>query len=166
MRRFALLSVLAFAALSACTDRAPAAATPADSPPPALQQDRFLVKASTRDHDATLSALLQGLDRRDLTVFAVIDHAAGASAVGMTLEPTTLVIFGNPRGGTPLIAAQPLVGAELPLRALVYTRGGQTSLAYTGITYLGREYRLDAQAEVTERVRVLLDLLAAEATGN
>lgn len=64
------------------------------------------------------------------TIFATVDHAEGAASVGMALEPATLVIFGNPRIGTPIIAADVTAGLMLPLRVLVTERGGGTVLIY------------------------------------
>ncbi len=128
-----------------------------------LVQDRFRVYRSELGHIGTLNAVLETLDRRDLSVFTVIDHAAAAAEVGMSLPPTTLVIFGNPRAGTPLINDEPLMGAELPLRALVYERGGQVFLAVTGVNYLEREYALQ-RPDVIDNIEKTLDAIAREAT--
>lgn len=68
----------------------------------------------------TTERLVAAIGARGLTVFARIDHAAAAAAAGLTLRPTQLLIFGNARGGTPLMQAQQLLGMELPLRALVW----------------------------------------------
>lgn len=130
-----------------------------------LLQDRFQITDSQYGVDETLSRLLQALDRRDLSVFAVIDHAAAADNADMELAPTTLVIFGNPRAGTPLIDAEPLLGAELPMRALVYERGGQTKLAMTGMRNLRRAYQLNNQSDLIDRLRETLDAIAQETTG-
>src|SRR4029077_17967743 len=68
----------------------------------------------------TSDRLVAAIGARGLTLFARIDHAAGAAGGGLTLRPTQLLIFGNARGGTPLMQAQQLLGMELPLRALVW----------------------------------------------
>ena len=68
----------------------------------------------------TADRLESEINARGMTVFARIDHAAGAAAAGMTLRPTEVLIFGNARGGTPLMQAQQAVGIDLPLKALVY----------------------------------------------
>ena len=127
-------------------------------------QDRFAVRRSAVGFDATLSRLLEALDRRDLTVFAVIDHAAAAQGAGAVLPPTTVVIFGNPQAGTPLMRAAPVMGAELPLRALVYERGGEVFLAVTGMANLARAYPLDDEAAVVDRVAGALAEIADEVT--
>ena len=67
----------------------------------------------------TLDRLEDEVRAKGLTVFARIDHAAGAAAVGMTLLPTAVLIFGNARGGTPLMQASQVIGIDLPLKVLV-----------------------------------------------
>ena len=67
----------------------------------------------------TADRLESEIKARGMTVFARIDHAAGAAAAGMTLRPTEVLIFGNARGGTPLMQAQQAIGIDLPLKALV-----------------------------------------------
>jgi uncharacterized protein (DUF302 family) len=66
-----------------------------------------------------------------MNVFARIDHGAGAAEVGLTLRPTELIIFGNARGGTPLMQSSQTVGIDLPLKALVW----QDAAAQTWISY-------------------------------
>jgi len=68
----------------------------------------------------TMQRLLAVLKKRDLSVFARIDHAANAAAVGMPLRPTEVVLFGNPKGGTALMQDQQRAGIDLPLKALVW----------------------------------------------
>jgi uncharacterized protein (DUF302 family) len=80
-----------------------------------------------------------------LTVFARVDHAASAEAVGLKLRPTELLIFGNARGGTPLIEADQRIGIDLPLKALVYQDdAGKVWLAYIDPSWLARRYGLGA----------------------
>jgi uncharacterized protein (DUF302 family) len=68
----------------------------------------------------TVDRLVASLNAKGVTVFARIDHAAGAAAVGMPLRPTELVIFGNPTAGTPLMQADQTIGIDLPLKVLVW----------------------------------------------
>jgi uncharacterized protein (DUF302 family) len=75
---------------------------------------------SPYDAKQTMNRLEEIVKQRGLTVFARIDHAAGASKIGKTLRPTELLIFGNPQGGTPLIECAQSVGIDLPLKALVW----------------------------------------------
>jgi uncharacterized protein (DUF302 family) len=69
--------------------------------------------------DMALDRISSALTRAGLTIFARIDHAAGARDVGLTMPPTTVLIYGNARGGTPIMLAAPIVALDLPLRVLV-----------------------------------------------
>jgi len=96
----------------------------------------------------TLERLIAEVQAKGLTVFARIDHADGAAAVGMTLRPTTLVIFGNARGGTPLMQSSQLIGLDLPLKVLVWQdSGGQTRLTYVDPHVLVKRYGLPPEVE-------------------
>jgi uncharacterized protein (DUF302 family) len=96
--------------------------------------------------EETLERLEAEVQARGLTVFARIDHAAGAAAVGLTLAPTTVVIFGNARGGTPLMQVSQLIGLDLPLRVLVWQdASGKTRLAYVDPRVLVERYGIGAE---------------------
>ena len=89
----------------------------------------------------TADRLESEIKARGMTVFARIDHAAGAAAAGMTLRPTEVLIFGNARGGTPLMQAQQAIGIDLPLKALVYQDAeGKTWLAYNDPAWLAQRH--------------------------
>jgi len=78
---------------------------------------------SVRSHfsaNETIERLLAAIAEKNLTVFARLDHAAGAASVGLPLRTTELVIFGSPKGGTPLMQDQQLAGIDLPLKALIW----------------------------------------------
>jgi len=86
---------------------------------------------SHRGARETMNRLEEAVKARGMTVFARIDHAAGASAVGMPLNPTEVLIFGNARGGTPLMQSVPTIGIDLPLKALVWQdASGETWLSF------------------------------------
>ena len=79
----------------------------------------------------TIDRLETAIKAKGMTVFARIDHAAGAAVVGLTLRPTEVVIFGNARGGTPLMQSVQTLGIDLPLKALVWQdTAGVTWLSY------------------------------------
>src|SRR4051812_15597238 len=81
---------------------------------------------------------------KGMTVFAHIDHAAGAAVVGLSLRPTELLIFGNARGGTPLMEIVQTIGIDLPLKALVWQdASGITWLSYNDPGWLGKRHGLD-----------------------
>src|ERR1700733_9172625 len=75
---------------------------------------------SRHNPEVTMQRLVAEITAKGLTVFARIDHAAGAAEVDMPLRPTALVIFGNAKGGTPLMQHEQTVGIDLPLKALVW----------------------------------------------
>ncbi|WP_158305850.1 DUF302 domain-containing protein [Parvularcula bermudensis] len=129
-------------------------------------QDRFPVTESQYDFSGTMAALFEALDRRDLTVFAVIDHQAGAQSVDMELGANSLVIFGNPALGTPLLQSEPLVGAELPLKALVYEHNGKVNLALSGAPFLQRAYLLGEDEAIIKQIDETMRSIASEATGD
>jgi uncharacterized protein (DUF302 family) len=103
---------------------------------------------------------------KGLTVFARVDHAAGAQAVGLKLRPTELLIFGNAKGGTPLMAADQRIGIDLPLKALVYQdENDKVQLTYIDPAWLARRYGLSAAvAPNVEALSKALGSLAAGAT--
>ena len=105
---------------------------------------------------------------KGMTVFARIDHAAGAAAAGLSLRPTDLLIFGNARGGTPLMQANQTIGIDLPLKVLVWQdASGDTWLSYNDPGWLSKRHSLGQQADAASHVlTAALDGLAAEASGS
>jgi uncharacterized protein (DUF302 family) len=94
----------------------------------------------------TLDRLEDEVKAKGLTVFARIDHAAGAAAVGMALLPTAVLIFGNARGGTPLMQASQVIGIDLPLKVLVWQdTSGKTWLSYYDPGELAKRYGLSGE---------------------
>ena len=122
-------------------------------------------RSSSHDFDTTLSRLTEALDARGLAVFARIDHAAGAREAAMELRDEVVVVFGNPRAGTPLMQDDPQVGIELPLRMLVWDSGEETRLGYNDPRALADTYAVGAHAETLAAMASLLDALAGEAAG-
>jgi uncharacterized protein (DUF302 family) len=109
--------------------------------------------------------LRAALEKRKITVFAVIPHSVGARSVGLELRDQTVVIFGNPQVGTPLMQADSTVGIELPLRILVWDNDGTTTLGYHDPFDLAGEYSLGNAGAVLERMHHLLGELVDEAAG-
>ncbi len=107
----------------------------------AQAQDGLITVKSTQSVDATAARLVQVLEQKGLTVFASIDHAAGARKVGQSLHPATVVLFGNPKMGTPLMKCAPSVGIDLPLKALIWQDAeGQVWIGYNDPQYLARRH--------------------------
>nr|WP_324755274.1 DUF302 domain-containing protein [Roseovarius sp. Pro17] len=93
------------------------------------EDDITRIKAAG-DVAVTMDALEAAVEGAGATVFARVDHAGGAEKVGMDLAPAQLLIFGNPKLGTPAMQDDPLAGLYLPLKVLVYEQDGQVWLAY------------------------------------
>jgi uncharacterized protein (DUF302 family) len=96
----------------------------------------------------TMDRLEAAVKANGLTVFARIDHAAGAAEVGLPLRPTELLIFGNAKGGTPLMQAAQTIGIDLPLKALVWQdASGSTWLSYNDPSWLAQRHGLGKEVE-------------------
>lgn len=108
---------------------------------------------------ATADKLDELAKHRGLTVFARIDHAAGAAKVGKTLRPTQLLIFGNPKAGTPFMQCSQTVAIDLPLKALVWEdESGQVWVGYNDPTYIAARHEI-TQCPVVENIRKALSSL-------
>ncbi|OLB59900.1 MAG: hypothetical protein AUI13_02115 [Gemmatimonadetes bacterium 13_2_20CM_2_69_23] len=91
--------------------------------------------------DQTVEKLQALLRAKGVTLFALVDHSGEAAKVGMKLPPTKLVIFGNPKAGTPLMLAAPSVAIDLPLKILVWEDGqGKVWLSYNSPAYLQQRH--------------------------
>jgi uncharacterized protein (DUF302 family) len=104
-------------------------------------QSRYSVKE-------TIDRLSQGLNAAGITIFARVDHAANAQQVGMSLRPTDLLIFGNPKAGTPLMQDNPTSGLDLPLKALAWQdEQGKVWLTYNDTAWLASRHQLTEKSE-------------------
>ena len=113
----------------------------------------------------TADRLENVLKNRGMTVFARINHAAGAEKVGITLRPTELVIFGNPKVGTPLMQCSQSIAIDLPQKALIWQdETGQVKLSYNNPQYLAKRHNTQGCDEVLNKVTNALSKFAAKAT--
>jgi uncharacterized protein (DUF302 family) len=131
---------------------------------PAAAQDHLVVKESPYGVGETLDRLAKIMGEKGITVFARIDHAAGAQKVGLELAPTELLIFGNPKLGTPLMQSNRRIGVDLPLKVLAYEDGGQTYIAYTDPAALKARYGVADRDKVFETMTGALNNLTNAAT--
>ena len=110
----------------------------------------------------TMDRLEAEIRSKGLTIFAKIDHAGGAAEVGLKLRPTELIIFGNARGGTPLMQSAQTVGIDLPLKALVWQdAAGKTWISYNEPNWIARRHGV---ADAEPAVSKMTDLLSAITT--
>lgn len=108
----------------------------------------------------TMNRLETAVKAKGMTVFARIEHAAGATAVGLPLRPTEVLIFGNAKGGTPLMQSVQTIGIDLPLKVLVWQDAtGDTWLSYNDPDWLARRHGLGGETE--SAVGALAGALAA-----
>jgi uncharacterized protein (DUF302 family) len=122
--------------------------------------DGLVEVKSAHSAKATLDRFEAAAKERGLTVFARIDHAAGAVRAGKTLRPTEVLIFGNPQGGTPLMECAQSAGIDLPLKALAWEDAqGQTWLGYNDPAWLAQRHGA-ASCPVVETLRKALAGLA------
>jgi uncharacterized protein (DUF302 family) len=101
-----------------------------------------------------------------MTVFTRIDHAAGAAEAGLTLRPTELLIFGNAKGGTPLMQSNQTIGIDLPLKALVWQdASGKTWLSYNDPGWLAKRHGLGPEVDpAVNTIAATLSAVARKAT--
>jgi uncharacterized protein (DUF302 family) len=129
--------------------------------------DGLITVESKFSPEETMSRYEAAVRAKGMTVFARIDHAAGAAEVGLSLRPTDLIIFGNARGGTPLMQSIQTIGIDLPLKALVWNdAAGTTWLSYNDPAWVAiRHGRSPASDATIKAMRGMLDAVAAAATG-
>jgi uncharacterized protein (DUF302 family) len=112
----------------------------------------------------TMDRLDAEIRTKGMTVFARIDHAAGAAEVGLTLAPTELIIFGNARGGTPLMQASQTAGIDLPLKALVWQDAvGKTWLSYNEPRWIAQRHSVANAEQVVSKLAAALSAMARTA---
>jgi uncharacterized protein (DUF302 family) len=107
----------------------------------------IVTKISPRSVADTVTRFTGLLSAKGVKLFAVIDQSAEARQAGLWLRGTTLVIFGNPAAGTPVMDAAPLAALDLPLKVLVWDDAGQTKVTYYAPAALAARYRLSADLE-------------------
>jgi uncharacterized protein (DUF302 family) len=112
-----------------------------------MAQANGLVQIDSRySVDESVRRLQAALSEKGLQIFAVIDHSGEAQKVGLSMSPTKLLIFGNPKGGTPLMVAVPSLAIDLPLKALVAEDdAGKVSVTYNSPEYLQQRHGVPAE---------------------
>lgn len=131
---------------------------------PMAHADDMIIKKSSHSVKVTLDRLETALKEKGIAVVARWDHAGAAKGVGMSLRPMEVLIFGNPKLGTPLMQSKPHAGADLPLRVLAWEDGkGQVWVAYTKADALAARYDIRDQDEVVKKMAAALDGLTDQA---
>lgn len=128
------------------------------------QPTPLVTATSPHDVHATTDRAAAAIERRGITVFARIDHGAGARAAGLELGDEQLLVFGDPKAGTVLMQADPRIGYELPLRLLIWDADGRTMIGYRQPDQMAAAYAIAPGAAVLGSMRELLEALVAEST--
>jgi uncharacterized protein (DUF302 family) len=127
---------------------------------------RLVTKRSAHGYGETVGRVIDAIESRGLTLFARIDHAAGAREAGLELADEQVVLFGNPRAGTPLMQSDARIGVELPLRILIWADASGVLIGYLDPHGLSGPYDIaDEQQPILEQMTTLLAQLADEAAG-
>jgi uncharacterized protein (DUF302 family) len=125
----------------------------------------MIVTRSVSGYASTVGRLLRAIDERGLTVFTRFDHSGAAHEAGLELADERVVVFGDPKAGTPLMQSDPRIGIELPLRILVWSDGEGALLGYADPRELSARYDVAEHEDILAGMAKLLDALVAEAAG-
>jgi len=145
--------ILAASAIFAATAIAPAISTAAES----------ITATSPHSVEKTTANLVAAIKKAGANVFAVVDHQKNAAGADLRRPPTTLVIFGNPKMGTPIMLADRRAGLDLPVRMLIWDDGGTTRLEAKSPDQFNKEYNVDAAAKPLKMMGGALGNLMAAA---
>jgi uncharacterized protein (DUF302 family) len=127
--------------------------------------DGLITFASSFSVQETIDRLQRAVTSKGMTVFARIDHAGGASDVGLTLRPTEVLIFGNAKAGTPLMQAHQTIGIDLPLKALAWKdEAGEVWLSYNDPAWLAARHGFTGEAaDVIKAMSAALSAVSKQA---
>jgi len=134
----------------------------------AMAADGLVTVVSKFDPSETLKRLDAVIGAMGMTLFARIDHAAGARDVGMDLRPTVLLIFGSAKAGTPLMQADQAVGIDLPLKTLVWQDGdGRTWVSYNDPGWIAKRHGIGETVKLSvQRMETAIAEVSREAAGS
>lgn len=125
----------------------------------------LLIKSSQYSVNETINRLESIVKKKGITVFARINHAQGAKKAGLELAPTELLIFGNPKLGTPLMQSSQPVGIDLPLKAIAWQdKEGKVWLGYNTPAYIAERHSINDKAAVIKKMTGALDKFSNYAT--
>jgi uncharacterized protein (DUF302 family) len=128
-----------------------------------MPDTKLTTKLSPRSVTDTVERFREILSTKGVKLFSVIDHSGEARANGLELRDTKVVIFGNPKAGTPVMQAAPLAALDLPLKVLVWQDGEQTKITYAGARELAARYGLSE--ELAARLAAI-DVITDAVVGN
>ena len=128
--------------------------------------DGLIVVPSAHAPKVTADRLAAAIAERGMTVMARIDHAGAAAGVGMALRATEVLVFGNPKGGTPLMQAAQTSGIDLPLKALIWQdEAGKTWIGYNDPAWLAKRHNIGGAEPTVSAMSSALAAIAQQAAG-
>ncbi len=131
---------------------------------PAKAADELTVRSSKYSVKETVDRLTAALKDKGIAPAARIDHAAAAKGVGLELRPTEVLLFGNPRLGTPLMQTNRHVGIDLPMKVLTWEDdGGKVWIGYTPVETLKMRYKIEGRDDVLKSMAGALEAFVASA---
>lgn len=131
----------------------------------AYADDNMKTLTSKHGFADTQTKLETVLKEKGLTVFAKIDHAEGAKAVGLTMQAATVTIFGNPKGGTPFMVASPEAAIDFPLKVLLWEdKNGKVLVGYYSVSSIVAKHKIKGQNELAKKLDGLLAAVAKAVT--
>ncbi len=116
-------------------------------------ENNLIIKESPYNVEATytkLRALLEG--NPNLKILLELDHSKNAASVGLDLQPIKIIMFGNPKLGTPLMQTSPTASIDLPQKIIVYTEDSKTKIAYNSPLYLKERHTIEGKDEVLQKI--------------
>lgn len=123
-----------------------------------------LIQESKNDFDITLQKLLNKLEEKDMTIFAKINQAEAAKKVQKSLEPTMVVIFGNPKVGTDMMNKYPQISIDLPLKIVIFNRNQKTYVSFIRPTALAKLHHIPEETPFIKNIQKFFDALLTEIT--
>jgi uncharacterized protein (DUF302 family) len=128
-----------------------------------LRAQHMVSHESAHDAEKTVELLKSQIEAMDVELMQHVDHSQNAEKAGMDLSPVHLLMFGNPEVGTRLMQEDPEVAIELPLKILVYEKGGQTFISYKDPTQLGQDYNLQNHRDTLQKMKEVLEKVSGAA---
>ena len=130
----------------------------------AWAEDGWIVKSSAASVAETADKLVSAVEKAGAKIFARVDHAAGAKSIDAELAEMTLVMFGNPKIGTPILQVAPRAGIDLPNRVLIWDDEGQTRIGYLDPTELKARHKVEGAEQAFDVMAGALGKLTDAAT--
>lgn len=130
---------------------------------PAISADQWIIKTSKNDVSQTTQNLVAAIKNAGATLFTIIDHQAGAEKVGLSMNEANVVIFGNPKLGTPIMNANPQAALDLPIKVLIWEDNDEVKLGALSPDTFAKRYDLKGVEPQLKTMRVALNKLMSKA---